>query len=352
MARGAVGFVGLDEVSLNLAASLLQSGYAVQAFEASSQLLDDFSKQGGKRCTNLMESGQGVNALVILISHVDQINDLFFADEVFLREDYQIEIVVDMHASKAVSEALNGKVMITLKLYVLFIGHTAEFNFCSVAAMGEKLFLFEGDIGAGSKSKMVIELLEEIHFVASLEAMCLGAQAGIHPRIIYDIISNAAGNSWVFKNYVPHLLRGNQSTHHLLSAFNQNLGIVLEMAKSLIFPLPLLTVAHQQILAGYSHGVKDGEDTALLKVWEKLSGVNIIDAANAKAYNPEELASKLSTKSKTVKRIGFIGLGAMGFGMATHLLKSNFTVLGYDVSLQLPGQSSYNPCSGQKNLSG
>ncbi|KAL2242941.1 UNVERIFIED_CONTAM: L-threonate dehydrogenase [Sesamum indicum] len=103
------------------------------------------------------------------------------------------------------------------------------------------------------------------------------------------------------------------------------------MAKTLIFPLPLLTVAHQQILAGYSHGVKDGEDTAFLKVWEKLSGVNIIDAANAKAYNPEELASKLSTKSKTVKRIGFIGLGAMGFGMATHLLKSNFTVLGYDV---------------------
>ncbi|KAL2242939.1 UNVERIFIED_CONTAM: hypothetical protein Sindi_0411900 [Sesamum indicum] len=85
MARTAVGFVGLDEVSLKLAASLLQSGYAVQAFEASGQLLDDFSKQGGKRCTNLMESGQGVNALVILVSHVDQINDLFFADKGVLR---------------------------------------------------------------------------------------------------------------------------------------------------------------------------------------------------------------------------------------------------------------------------
>ncbi|KAL2242940.1 UNVERIFIED_CONTAM: L-threonate dehydrogenase [Sesamum indicum] len=152
------------------------------------------------------------------------------------KEDYQMEIIVDMHASKAVSEVLNGKVMIissgqaesisraqpflsgplsfsfrfflsnsclqiTRKLYVIFIVHTAEFNFCSVAAMGDKLFLFEGDIGAGSKSKMVIELLEEIHFVASLEAMSLGAQAGIHPRIIYDIISNAAGNSCV-KNKV------------------------------------------------------------------------------------------------------------------------------------------------------
>ncbi|KAK4436891.1 L-threonate dehydrogenase [Sesamum alatum] len=327
MAGSVVGFVGLDEVSLELAASLLQSGYAVQAFEASSQLMDDFSKQGGKRCTHLMETGQGVNALVILISHVDQINDLFFADEGVLKEDYQMENIVDMYASKAVSEVLNGKVMIISSGQPESISKAQPF----LSAMGGKLFLFEGEIGAGSKSKMVIELLEGIHFVASLEAMSLGAQAGIHPWIVYDIISNAAGNSWVFKNYVPHLLRGNQSTHHLLSALNQNLVIVLEMAKALIFPLPLLTVSHQQILAGYSHGVKDGEDTAFLKVWEKLSGVNIIDAANAKAYNPEELASKLSAKSKTVKRIGFIGLGAMGYGMATHLLKSNFTVLGYDV---------------------
>lgn len=73
----------------------------------------------------------------------------------------------------------------------------------------------------------------------------------------------------------------------------------------------------------------------LSQVWEELSGVNIIDAANAKLYNPEELAKQLSAKSKTAKRIGFIGLGAMGFGMATHLLKSNFTVLGYDVSVVL-----------------
>lgn len=49
---------------------------------------------------------------------------------------------------------------------------------------------------AYSKSKMIIELLEGIHLIASLEAISLGTQAGIHPQIIYDIVSNAAGNSW------------------------------------------------------------------------------------------------------------------------------------------------------------
>ncbi|XP_028089711.1 uncharacterized protein LOC114290034 [Camellia sinensis] len=69
---------------------------------------------------------------------------------------------------------------------------------------------------------MVIELLEGIHFVSFVEAISLGAQAGIHPWIIYDIISNATGNSWVFKNHVPQLLRDNQ-TKHLLNTFVQNL---------------------------------------------------------------------------------------------------------------------------------
>ncbi|XP_028100804.1 uncharacterized protein LOC114300136 isoform X3 [Camellia sinensis] len=69
------------------------------------------------------------------------------------------------------------------------------------------------------KIKMVIELLEGIHFVSSVEAISLGAQAGIHPWIIYDIISNAAGNSWVFKNHVPQLLRDNQTKHLLNTLF-------------------------------------------------------------------------------------------------------------------------------------
>lgn len=47
-----------------------------------------------------------------------------------------------------------------------------------------------------SKVKMVNELLEGVHLVAAVEAISLGSQAGVHPWILYDIISNAAGNSW------------------------------------------------------------------------------------------------------------------------------------------------------------
>jgi phosphoglycerate dehydrogenase-like enzyme len=67
--------------------------------------------------------------------------------------------------------------------------------------------------------------------------------------------------------------------------------------------------------------------------WEKTYGVDIREAVGRTSYNPGHLADQLVSSSTPVKKIGFIGLGAMGFGMATHLLKSNFSVIAYDVKI-------------------
>lgn len=67
------------------------------------------------------------------------------------------------------------------------------------------------------------------------------------------------------------------------------------------------------------------------QVWEVSFGVNIVDAASQQIYDASKLADQLVMESKAAKRIGFIGLGAMGFGMASHLLKLGFYVVAYDV---------------------
>lgn len=343
----------MDDLSLDMAAALLRAGYKVQAFEIDETLVDKFLNLGGTRSASLIEAGKEVAALIVLISHVDQINDVFFGQqgvlkglqkgaliilrstilpsyiqnlEKRLRDEDSMAHLIEAYVSRGFSEVLKGRTMITSS-------GRSEANAKAqpiLSAMSEKLFTFEGEVGTGSKIKMVNELLEGIHLVAALEAISLCTQAGIHPWIVYDIISNAAGNSWVFKNHIPQFLRGDTKVHSYRTVV-QNLGIVLDTAKSLIFPLPLLSVAHQQLILGSSYGQGDDSDVTFVKVWGKLLGANIQDAASAELYEPEQLARQIVAKSVVVKRIGFIGLGAMGFGMATHLLKSNFCVVGYDV---------------------
>ncbi|KAG6675892.1 hypothetical protein I3842_15G128500 [Carya illinoinensis] len=351
--KGVVGFLGLDELSLDLAASLLRSGYAVQAFEIYEPLISDFLKLGGSRCASAVEAGRGVAALIVLISHADNLNDVIFGNEGALKglhrdvvvilcstllpsdirnlekhltDDCATAYLVDAYVSRGKSELLDGKVMITSSGRSDSIARAQPF----LSAMCDKLYIFESEVGTGSKINMVNDLLEGIHLVASLEAISLGVKADIHPWIVYDIISNAAGNSWVFKNHVPPLLRGH-TKRHFLNTLLQKLGVILDVAKSLTFPLPLLAVAHQQLNLGCSHVCEDDDNATLVKAWEEVLGVKIADAANAEIYSPEQLANQNTAKSSAVNRIGFIGLGAMGFGMATHLLRSNFCVIGFDV---------------------
>ncbi|KAK4778790.1 hypothetical protein SAY86_006318 [Trapa natans] len=347
-----VGFVGLDALSLEMASPLLRSGYKLQAFEIGGPLMDDFLKQGGDQCSSPMEAAKGAAAVIVLISHPDQINDILFGPvgackglqedaivilhssilpsyieklENRLTEEGKVQFVVDTYVSKKTSDA--GKLLITCSGKLEAISRAQPI----LSAISDKLFIFDEEIGAGSKTKLVNELLEAIHVVASMEAISIGCKAGIHPWIIYDIISNAAGNSWVFKNHVPLLLRGFHTKQNFLYPLIQNLGTIIDVAKMHTFPLPMFAVAHQQLVLAYSHQDEVDGDLPVIKIWERVFGAEITNAANSEPYHPEHLAKQIISNSGIVKRIGFIGLGAMGFGMASNLIKSNYTVTGFDV---------------------
>jgi 3-hydroxyisobutyrate dehydrogenase-like beta-hydroxyacid dehydrogenase len=85
--------------------------------------------------------------------------------------------------------------------------------------LSEKLYTIPGDIGAASNVKMVNQLLAGVHIAVAAEAMGLAAKMGLNTRQVYDIIVNAAGNSWMFENRVPHMLEDNWHPHSSLDIF-------------------------------------------------------------------------------------------------------------------------------------
>ncbi|XP_020090236.1 uncharacterized protein LOC109711535 isoform X2 [Ananas comosus] len=349
-----VGFVGLDELSLELASSLVKAGYRVHGYEvAGPSVMDGFLDLGGVRCESPMNAARDAAAIIILIN-TDDIANVFFGTEglvkglqknvvIILRStllpshvqnlekkltDMEKEVfLVDAHVFQGCSEALSQKIVVIASGRENATLRAQPF----LSALSDKIYLFEGDIGTSSKIKLVNDLLEGIHLVASVEAMFLGVRAGIHPLILYDIISNAAGSSRIFVELVPKLLTNDSSLVKFLSALVKNATYVMGMAKAVTFPLPLLAVAYQQLIHGCSMKIGDEFSTSPVKVWEQMFGVNIRDMANQPSYDACKLADQLATPLKIVNRVGFIGLGAMGFGMAAHLLRSGFSIAAYDV---------------------
>ncbi|XBH98955.1 hypothetical protein VPH35_128394 [Triticum aestivum] len=351
-----VAFVGADGLSAALAASFTRSGAIVRFYidpKADGSAATALAEQGGGvRCASPAEATRD-SALVVVLSDADGVDELFFGAQGIVKGLCKEAIVlirstlVPSHLEKLGQKLADEKKGIFLLDAYIFSGLSDELkqNIVVVASgrkdvaeragqffsgLDKTIYLVEGEFGCSSKIRLVNDLLESIHFVASTEAMFIGVRAGIHPSIIYDIISNAAGSSRIFVEVVPKILSEDPLLIDFLKSLKKHASYVMDTAKAATFPLPLLAVAYQQLIHGSSAVIGD-ESASPLKVWEQLFGVNIIDAASQQIYDASELADQLVMASKAAKRIGFIGLGAMGFGMASHLLKSGFSVTAYDV---------------------
>jgi 3-hydroxyisobutyrate dehydrogenase-like beta-hydroxyacid dehydrogenase len=90
--------------------------------------------------------------------------------------------------------------------------------------LSEKLFIIPGGIGAASNVKMVNQLLAGVHIAAAAEAMGLAVRMGLNTRRVYEIIVNAAGNSWMFENRVPHMLDNDWTPRSALDIFVKDMA--------------------------------------------------------------------------------------------------------------------------------
>jgi hypothetical protein len=67
--------------------------------------------------------------------------------------------------------------------------------------------------------------------------------ASADPQQLYEVICHSAGNSWMFENRMPHVLAGDYTPLSSVNIFVKDLGIVLDQARALTFPLPLASAA-------------------------------------------------------------------------------------------------------------
>jgi len=140
-------------------------------------------------------------------------------------------------------------------------------------AIAGKVYRLGDRAGIGSTVKMVNQHLAGVHIAAACEAMALGLRAGADPQSLYDVICNSAGSSWMFQNRVPHILAGDYTPLSAVNIFVKDLGIVLDAARALGFPLPLAATAHQLYLATAAAGHGGEDDSAVIKFYAELAGL-------------------------------------------------------------------------------
>jgi putative dehydrogenase len=136
-------------------------------------------------------------------------------------------------------------------------------------AFAARVFHLAPAPGIGSTIKMINQLLAGVHLAAAAEAMALAIRAGADPNTVFEVISGAAGASWMFNDRMPRMLAGDDTTRSAIDIFVKDLGIVLDAGSGLKFPLPMSAAAHQLFLEAAGAGLGGTDDGFLIRLWER-----------------------------------------------------------------------------------
>jgi len=281
-----------------MAASLVKAGFRVKGYDVWQPAVERFVAGGGLPAGSVAGAADGVTALVLMVVSGEQAEDILFrqgaADSLPQGSVVVLSSTVPPSTSRAIAERLTADKARGLEfvdapvsggvaraaegaLTIMASGTGGGLARASAvlgaltAAPPGKLFRIDGGPGAGSSIKMVNQLLAGVHIAAAAEAMALGAQMGLDTRQLYEIISQAAGSSWMFCNRVPQMLDDDPTPHSAMEIFVKDLGIVLAEGSRGRFPLPLSAAAHQQFLHGSALGLGRQSDAMVVKVFPGVS---------------------------------------------------------------------------------
>ena len=288
MSKPRVGVIGLGSMGGGVARSLLRSGFDVRVCDVRPAVVESFAALGAKPCASPAALGAESDVVIVLVVNAEQAESVLFgADGAAHGLAKGSVVVMSVTLPPTYAEALEGRLgergvllldapvsggeakAATGEMTIMASGSPEAFAKCESVfpAIAQKVYRLGDAAGVGSKVKMVNQLLAGVHIAAAAEAIALGIKAGADPHVLYEVISNSAGSSWMFQNRVPHILEGDYAPKSAVNIFVKDLGIVLEAGKGAKFPLPLTAAAHQMFLMAAAAGLGTEDDSAVVKIF-------------------------------------------------------------------------------------
>jgi putative dehydrogenase len=289
-----VGVIGLGNMGMGAALNLLHKGHQVIGCELRDDVRAAFAAEGGAVVAAPGALPADLEAVVVFVINAAQTEQVLFGEKGCLAGMRKGGVVlccatVAPEAAKVLGRKIEAAGFLMLDTPVsggsvgaragtmTVMGSGSEVAFAKAApvleAISTKVWRLGDEIGVGSTVKMVNQLLAGVHIATAAEALALGIRAGADPETLFKVISESAGSSWMWQNRVPHILAGDDTPSSAVNIFVKDLGIVLDQARTLTFPLPMAAAAHQLFLAAAANGQGLKDDSFVIRVWEVLTGI-------------------------------------------------------------------------------
>jgi putative dehydrogenase len=291
-----IGFVGLGAMGRGMAGTLLSAGHEVAGFDINPDALDWLEGKGGTRAANAAQACDGADAAILMVVNAGQAEAVLFGDGGVaegLNGGALVLSSVTMPADAAqslgarVEEAglyyldapVSGGVVGAEGGALTFMaaGSDTAWNAAQplLDAMGRDVFRFGDRPGPGSTMKMVHQLAAGCNLAVAAEVMSFGADQGLDPAKVLEVLNVSAGGSWMIANRGPRMLTEGVEANSAVDIFVKDLGIVLDAARAARFPVPISASALQVFLGASGAGFGGHDDSQATRFYEHLGGKKV-----------------------------------------------------------------------------
>ncbi|UIJ42554.1 NAD(P)-dependent oxidoreductase [Vibrio kanaloae] len=286
-----VGVIGLGSMGMGAAKSCVRAGLDVYGFDLNAQALEELGSFGAKAVsTNAVEFADKLDSVLVLVVNAAQVNTVLFktglAAALRPNTPVMVSATISAEGAKQIEAQLAEYELVMLDAPVSGGAVKAEAGEMTIMASGvattfealapvldataAKVYNIGEDIGLGATVKIIHQLLAGVHIAAGAEAMALAARANIPLDLMYDVVTNAAGNSWMFENRMKHVVDGDYSPKSMVDIFVKDLNLVSDTAQDLNFPLPLSSAALNMFVSASNAGFGQEDDSAVIKVFQGI----------------------------------------------------------------------------------
>jgi len=286
-----VGLIGLGAMGAGMASSLRRAGFSPYVFDIRPGVAEAFAQEGGTSCASVAELAAACDVVVSVVVNAQQTEEVLFgakgeggaAAAMKPGSVFVMCSTVDPNVSIAFEQRLQALGLLYLdapisggaakaasgQMTMMTAGTPEAYARCGGAldAMAAKVYKLGDRAGAGSKVKIINQLLAGVHIAAAAEAMALGLREGVDAAALYEVITHSAGNSWMFENRMAHVLAADYTPLSAVDIFVKDLGLVLDTARATKFPLPLASTAHQMFMQASTAGFGREDDSAVIKIF-------------------------------------------------------------------------------------
>ena len=265
-----IAFIGLGNMGAPMASNLLKAGHSVRVFDLMPEALKKLADKGAYVSASAHDACLNADVIITMLPAGKHVADLYLGgehdnkgllnslhhkplviDSSTIDADTAIAVhqacetlgldMIDAPVSGGVAAAESGK------LTFMCGGSEQAFNRAHeiLASMGLNIF-HAGKSGSGQVAKMCNNMLLAIHMIGSSEALKLGANNGLDPKVLSDIMLASSGSNWSLEKYNPYpgVMENSPASKQYIPGFmvdlmTKDLGLALDNAETTNSHTPL-----------------------------------------------------------------------------------------------------------------